>query len=217
MTSMPLSLKNVTVGHRKPLTAGVDLDVAPSEFVTLMGENGIGKSTLIDCLMGLASPLSGEILFWGKPNEGRHRSIINQSVGWVISQHETYPLFTTIDGFFDSIAPLYPSWNWDVCERLCRDFELDTKKRLVHLSMGEHSKVRLVKALSFEPRLIILDELTANLSPASKEVLLAALLDMFASREMSVLYVSHSKEEAIMLSDRVLYLDREGLKTMGGK
>ena len=217
MTSMPLALKNITIGHRKPLTASFDLEVAPSEFVTLMGENGVGKTTLIDCLLGLASPLTGEIRFWGKPNSGAYRSVINQSVGWVISQQESYPLFTTIDGLLDSIAPLYPSWNWELCERLCKDFELDTQKRLVHLSMGEHSKVRLVKALSFEPRLIVLDELTANLSPTSKEVLLAALLDMFSAREMSVLYVSHSKEEAVKLSDRVLYLGKGGLKTMGGK
>jgi ABC-2 type transport system ATP-binding protein len=217
ISQLPLYLKNISVGYRNPLASDINLEIAPREFVTVMGENGFGKTTLVDCLMGLSSPLSGDIRFWGRLYSGQFRHEINQRVGWVISQKENYPLFSTVDVFLKRIAPLYTTWNWDFCHRLCKAFELDTRKKLFHLSMGEHSKVRLVKALSFEPSLIVLDELTANLSPSSKESLLAALLDLFSSKKMSVLYVSHSNEEAVKLSDRIFEMKADGLKLVGGQ
>jgi len=216
-SSLSLELRNVAVGYKQPLASNVSLEIRPKEFVTLMGENGCGKTTLIDCIMGNLQPLKGQILFWGQENTGPFRVSINQKVGWVISQKENYPLMLTIERFLARIATHYPTWNWDFCNRLCKAFDLDTRKKLFHLSLGEHSKVRLIKALSFEPSLIILDELTANLSPKSKDSLLASLLDLFASREMSILYICHSNEEAIKLSDRIYEMTKNGLRLTGGQ
>ncbi|MES2964015.1 MAG: ATP-binding cassette domain-containing protein, partial [Bdellovibrionota bacterium] len=75
----PLELTNVSFGYRrKPLFEGVNLTVAPGEFVTIMGENGAGKSTLIDCLLGHSDPRSGSIRFWGRENRGAARAEILQ-------------------------------------------------------------------------------------------------------------------------------------------
>lgn len=218
MTSpLPLQISNLSVGFQKPLASNINLTVGKNEFITLMGENGCGKTTLIDCLMGVEQPLKGEVLFWGRPNFGPNRKSINEQVGWVVSQKENYPLHFSVEKLLHTIADFYPTWNWALCRKLCSSFELDTKKRLFHLSMGEQSKVRLVKAISFEPSLIILDELTANLSPSSKQSLLASILDLFASKRMSVLYVCHSSEEAIRLSDRSYEMTEAGLRLIGGQ
>ena len=167
--------------------------------------------------MGFTPVLAGEILYWGKPYAGANRAWINQRVGWVISQKEHYPLFSNIDSLFKNIAPLYPTWNWSLCDRLCTEFKLDRNKRLLQLSLGEQSKVRLIKALSFEPSLVVLDELTANLSPSSKQALLESILGLFASKPMSILYISHSNEEAVQLSDRILELKTDGFHVVGGQ
>ena len=94
---------------------------------------------------------------------------------------------------------------------LVQRFQLDGSKTLTSLSLGEQSKIKLIKALAFKPDLLVLDELTANLSPDSKQVILQELLDQFSLRTMSVLYVSHSNEEAMRLSDAVYQLTANGL------
>ncbi len=84
------------------------------------------------------------------------------------------------------------------------------------MSMGEHSMVRLVKAISFEPSLLVLDELSAILSPNSKESLLSAILSLFANRKVSDFYICHSREEALRLLDRIYEMTTSGLQIKGG-
>jgi ABC-type cobalamin/Fe3+-siderophores transport system ATPase subunit len=86
MNLSPLQIKSLSWGFKKPLSQGIDLTVNENEFVTIMGENGCGKTTLIDCLMGLHNPQTGEIAFWGNEYKGSKIGKINQKVGWVISQ-----------------------------------------------------------------------------------------------------------------------------------
>ncbi|MES2964014.1 MAG: hypothetical protein V4760_08990, partial [Bdellovibrionota bacterium] len=112
---------------------------------------------------------------------------------------------------------LYSKWNHELFSKLASEFNLDLKSRIGTLSSGEASKFRLLKAVSFEPKLLILDELTANLSPQSKEAITRLLLDRFSSGEMSVLYVCHSTDEALRLSDRVLTLTKNGLQQGASK
>jgi ABC-type multidrug transport system ATPase subunit len=136
---------------------------------------------------------------------------------WAGSSHKKYPLHLNVGQYLYIVSQNYDSWDDDLCEKLCTDFELEKSKRLIHLSMGENSKVRLVKALSFQPSLVILDELTANLSPKSKEALTRSLIELFSERKMSVLYICHSDEEAIRLSDRIYLMEKNGLKQTGGQ
>ncbi|MEZ4740978.1 MAG: ABC transporter ATP-binding protein [Bdellovibrionota bacterium] len=203
MSQHHLKLSNLSFGYKKTLTKEINLSIHENEFITIMGENGCGKTTLIDCLMGLHKPYSGSITFWGEVYEDSSIKNINQKVGWVISQKENYPLHLNVEQYLKIVSQTYKHWNWTLNEKLCHSFELDKKKRLSHLSMGENSKVRLVRALSFKPALIILDELTANLSPKSKDSLTKELIRLFSSEKMSILYICHSNEEALRLSDRI--------------
>ncbi len=208
----PLVIQDLNIGFDKSLFANLHLKIKEKEFVTLMGENGVGKTTLIDTLMGYKKQAAGSIYFWGQDFSGNARSQINQKVGWVVSHQEVYPVGLSIEGLFNSIKPLYPTWDSTLESELVNRFKLNLQKKMCHLSLGERSKVKLIKALAFRPQLLILDELTANLSQESKEVILGALLDLFATSKMSVLYISHSKDEALRLSDRVIYLTTSGLK-----
>jgi ABC-2 type transport system ATP-binding protein len=210
--SLPLEIRNLSVKFNKPLFEGVNLVVHRKQFITLMGENGSGKTTLLDCIMGCLKPQSGEILFWGRKHQGADRRVINSKVGWVVSQKENYPPLMTVEKLLSEVAKIYPSWNKQLCDKLLESFQLDRTKKLMSLSMGENSKVRLIKAISFEPQLLVLDELTANLSPDSKKSMIDTLIDLFASLELSVLYVCHSKEEAVHLSDEIYILRPDGLK-----
>lgn len=206
-----LEIRNLAAGYATPIFQDVDLTIEARQFVTIMGENGSGKTTLLDCLMGFKTPTWGEALFWGEKNEAAARKPIQERVGWVVSQPEAFPPWLRVKDIIGSISPLYPSWDDELYRRLAVRLQLDTNKRIGHLSMGEGSKFRLIKAIAFQPELLILDELTANLSPDSKKAIIEVLLDRFASCEMSVLYVCHSSDEAIRLSDQIFDLTPSGL------
>jgi ABC-type multidrug transport system ATPase subunit len=206
----PLRVSGLSLAFKRPLFSNVNLEVANGQFVTIMGENGSGKTLLIDTLMGYRQPARGEVQFWGK-NFSENRIELNQKIAWVVSHKEDYPLGLSVERFFASISEFYPTWDWQLVRDLYRDFELDRKKNLSILSLGENSKVKLIKALAFKPELLILDELTANLSPRSREIILNALIKAFCEKKMSVLYVCHSSEEAVRLSDQILVLTKDGL------
>lgn len=213
---LPLEIKNLAAGYDKPLFENLNLTIEPRQFVTIMGENGSGKTTLLDCLMGLTRPLAGEIRFWSMKNESAERVEIQRKVGWVSSQAEAFPPWVRLKEMLGAIAPLYPTWDENLCRSLAEQMQLDLNKRVGHLSLGEASKFRLIKSIAFQPRLLVLDELTANLSPDSKQIMIETLLSQFASTELSVLYICHSNDEAIRLSDRMYVLGVDGLTLKQG-
>jgi ABC-2 type transport system ATP-binding protein len=213
---IPLSVQDLSVGFSKPIFEKLNIEIQEKEFVTLMGENGVGKTTLIDTLMGYRSPYTGIVRFWGEEFSGDLRATINQKVGWVISHPEIYPAGLSIEGLLTSIKGLYSAWDNSLELKLANAFNLDLRKKLTHLSLGERSKVKLIKAIAFRPQLLVLDELTANLSQESKQAILEVLIDLFANSQMAILYISHSKDEALKLSDRVVYLTPSGLSSERG-
>lgn len=207
-----LSVRDLTVRiGKRQIFSNVSFNLAQGQFVTLMGENGVGKTTLLETLFGLRDSMAGQVLFFGKPLKDWETGDLNSLVAWVPSSPEEYPSGLTITDLIDSIKRMYPSWNEELCSRLCQEFSLDLRKDLSTLSMGEHSKVRLIKALSFEPHLLVLDELTANLSQASKDAVLRAIIELFAKTKMAVLYVCHLREEAVKLSDQILEMKSNGV------
>lgn len=212
----PLEISDLSLKIGKEfILKDVNLEVKKHEFITLMGENGAGKTMLIDSVMGFMAPSSGVIKFWNKEFKKDDRLTINQKVGWVISHRETYPLGLTIRGLFDSIKHFYKNWDDELVLKLADDFKLNLNKELFYLSLGERSKVKLLKALAFHPELVILDELTSNLSPNSKGVILETIIDLFSKSEMSVFYISHFEDEASKLSDKIITLNTYGMIERG--
>ena len=206
-TELPLAIENVTIHiGGKPLLQNLNLQLQPRQFISLMGENGIGKTCLLETIGGIRKPAQGKILFWGEQMSSHPRQDFYNKVGWVTSTPESYPWGTRVCELFDLMKLIYPRWNQNLALEFGDQFKLSPTKRLADLSLGEQSKVRLLKAISFEPKLLLLDELTANLSPPSKDAVLSVIIDLFSRLEMSILYVCHTQEEAMRLSDRIYEL-----------
>lgn len=203
----------IELGHLK--LSIDDLSIARGEFITIMGENGCGKTTFLDCLFGSKQPRRGAMKMVGQVNSPTNRGSINSQTGWVLSGKEDYPVKTTIRRFLDEISTFYETWDKSLESRLLSDFELVEDKKLTELSLGEQSKLKLLKALCFHPKLLILDELTANLSPKSQETIIETIIELFSENNMGVLCISHFKDEAWKMSDRIYEISNQKLKIMG--
>lgn len=209
--SSVLSLENLKVGYSKPLFENLNLEINESEFVTIMGENGSGKSTLIKTILGLMKQEEGDIRFWGEVLDEKNHESVFQKLGVVLSGRESGLSPVGISDYLKELSKFYPSWDNKLMMKFFLEFDLDPSKKFYQLSLGEFSKVKLIRALSYRPKLLILDELTANLSARSKEVVLKHLIEEFSEHQMAVLYISHFKEEASRISDRVFDLSEKGL------
>ncbi len=208
----PLQIRGLSVRHGKTqLLSNINLDVHAGEFVSLMGENGAGKTTLLHAILGYERIDTGQILLWGEKLGDADPVRLYSRTAFVTSSPEIYPTGATIGDLIRSLPLLYPKWNQALARSLLEGFKLRESQALNRMSLGEGTKVRLLKALSIEPELLLLDELTANLSPDSKNVVTSVLIDLFARKMMAVLYICHSADEALSLSDRVLSLDQTGI------
>lgn len=213
---IPLEITDLSIhAGKRQLFSKVNLAIQPGEFVSLMGENGVGKTTLLETLLGYRQPTSGNISFWGMNLNDTSSAHLLSRIGYVTSTPERYPLGSTISDLFQSLEVIYPTWNHELSQFLLEGFKLRANQSLNGMSLGENTKVRLIKALAFEPDLLLLDELTANLSPNSRKTMLSALFDLFNKKKVAVLYVCHSPEESVSLSDRIVVLSAQGLKERG--
>jgi energy-coupling factor transport system ATP-binding protein len=198
---VPVSLSNV--GFRYPGTSadalsGVTLDVRPGELVALLGDNGSGKSTLARLLAG-RPPTSGEIRRPGGAGLGRPGG-----TAMVMQHPETQILGVRVAD--DIVWGLHDADGVDVTGLLesvglggMEDRETST------LSGGELQRLAVAAALARQPRLLISDESTAMVDSAGRRSLMALLGGLPASRDMSVVHVTHRREE-VASADRTLRL-----------
>ncbi|HLI01284.1 MAG TPA: ABC transporter ATP-binding protein [Acidimicrobiales bacterium] len=180
---------------------GLDLEVAAGEIVGLIGANGAGKTTTVECVQGLRRPDRGTISVFGldpRADSDRLRRLVGsqlQSAGLPdrLRVGEAVRLFGGREG-------------QDLLER----FGLDARRRspFAGLSGGERQRLFLVLALVSHPRLVILDELTQGLDPASRRGVWAAIGGL-RTQGTTVLLVTHELDEAEALCDRVVAM-RDG-------
>lgn len=198
----------------------VDFDVKRGEVMALVGENGAGKSTLIKLLGGVHRPDGGTIVFDGKEtifNSTQESQESNISV--IYQEFNLVPDLSVAENIFIGREPksaggLLINWkklNADAKNILDRlDSDIDTKKYVADLPVAERQMTEIAKALSFESKLIIMDEPTATLT--DKEVRkLFEIVKKLREEGVSIIYISHRMEEAFELSDRITVL-RDGEK-----
>jgi general nucleoside transport system ATP-binding protein len=187
----------------------IDLDLFPAEIHALLGENGAGKSTLVKVMYGLIQPSGGELRWLGQriilagPSEARALGI-----GMVFQHFSLFENLTVAENVALGLAPTDSFAA--ISERLAETarvygLPLDPKREVWRLSVGERQRIEIVRALMQNPKLLILDEPTAVLTPQEADQLFI-VLDRIKGEGRGILYISHKLDEVKRLCDTATIL-----------
>ncbi|MBL8837154.1 MAG: ABC transporter ATP-binding protein [Alphaproteobacteria bacterium] len=188
---------------RPPVLLDVDLDIAENEFVTLIGRSGCGKTTLLNIVAGLVEATSGTVAVDGAPVTGPGRG-----KGMVFQQHALFPWLTARRNieFGAKSRGLDPQAAHAEADQLLSLIGLSAygDKYPNQLSGGMQQRVAIARALALDPHILLMDEPFGALDEITRIEMQDELLRVWQSRRKTVVFVTHSITEALMLSDRII-------------
>lgn len=214
MSDPALRMHGVSFGYPRgaPVLEGVGLEIRPGEAVGLFGSNGAGKSTLLRLAMALEQPVAGLVETLGLPTRGRHPENLAPRAGFLFQQPERQ-LFASSVRAECSLAPSLAGWGAGrIAESVAgvlKELGL-TETALEHpydLPLPRRRLVALAAILSADPDLILLDEPTAALDLASRELVIGAVRER-ARRGKAVLAITHDPGFAHEALGRGILLER---------
>lgn len=215
MDNPMISIRNVHKSFDMPegtlrVLDGISLDVAPEEFVCLLGYSGCGKSTLLRLVAGLEPVDSGEICVDGVPHSkpGREALLLfqdfNQLFPWkTVLKNVMYPLLATRTAGKDAARKQ--------AEALLDSVGLaDFKNSYPHqLSGGMKQRAAVARALAVKPKVLLMDEPFAALDAVTRAHLQNLTRQICSEHHVTVLFVTHSVEEAVLLGDRIVVMNNK--------
>jgi ABC-2 type transport system ATP-binding protein len=178
-------------------------EVEPGHIVGLVGPNGAGKTTLLETVAGLRPSQSGRMRVFGH-DPWDEPSIVRSSLGYM---SDDVPVFVMrVAALLKLVSGYYPRWDAALAQALVDRFGLDLSQRTDKLSKGQGARLRLVLALSFRPRVLLLDEPATGMDLAGRRALVQSVLEVCREAEGSVVLSSHQLSDVERLCDRLLVL-----------
>jgi len=209
-----IKCKDLNISQGAFVLSNLNFQIEKGEYVVLMGKTGCGKTTLLEVICGLRKLGSGEI--WLNNNEISNYVPAQREIGYVPQDGALFKNMTIAQ----NIGFALKMRKWPKNEIKKRVVELAQLlgieyllEREAHdLSGGEKQRVALARALSFYPNFLCLDEPLSALDDATKEEMFHLLLELKKNLEITVLHISHAKEDALKLADKVLLLDNGAIQ-----
>ncbi|HZL60701.1 MAG TPA: ABC transporter ATP-binding protein [Pseudolabrys sp.] len=209
-SSAQLCLRGVTrvfpaVEQQKPLHAlgPLDLDLRRGEFFSVVGPSGCGKSTLLDLIAGLARPTAGTITFEGRPVAGE----VPDGIGVVFQEDASFPWLSVYDNAAFALRRAGMAEK-DIRERVDPTLAIVGLHSFAgaypaQLSGGMRQRLCIARTLVTRPRLLLLDEPFGALDQQTRLLMGDELLDLWRLTDATVFLITHSLDEAALLSDRI--------------
>jgi NitT/TauT family transport system ATP-binding protein len=199
--------KIFTSGDRKDPVAAVQnisLTIHPERFVAVLGPSGCGKTTLLRLADGLIAPDTGAISIFGKPPRP------GPDIGFVFQSFRLIPWATVAQNIEFALMDLGLS-KAERAERIGRHIDLVGLSRVADaypatLSGGMRQRVALARALAPDPRVLLMDEPFASIDAQTRELMQVELMRIWAQLRSTVMFVTHSVDEAILLADQIVLL-----------
>ncbi len=199
--------------HRVEVLKDLSLSVERGEKVVIVGQSGVGKSTLLHVLGALDRPSGGAVLFDGVDlaalGDGELAEFRNREVGFIFQFHHLLPDFTALE---NTMMPgLIRGMSWGDAATRARAVlvQVGLERRLKHkpgeLSGGEQQRVAVARAIVLSPRVVLADEPTGNLDPSTAEDVHRLLAELNRAQGITLVIVTHN-DALTALADRSLRL-----------
>lgn len=198
-----LEINNLCKSYDKFALKNINLTVPKGSIVGLVGKNGVGKSTTINCVFDIVKKDSGDILFYGESFE--NKALKNQ-VG-VVFDTLAYSGEITIKKLTKVLNDIYEEFNTTLFDKYITHFELPNNKKLKTFSRGMTMQLSIAVALSHNAKLLILDEATAGLDPVKREEILDIFLDFIQNEDNAILMSSHITSDLEKVADYITFID----------
>ena len=212
MSKAILECNGIAAGYVKGLNIlqGVDLVVSEGEIVSIIGPNGAGKSTLLKAIMGLINVSAGRFYINGtdKTNLPTHK-IVNQGIGYVPQVENVFPSLTIEENLEIGAWSLNKSRKSTIKKTL-EDFPMlneRKKEKAGNLSGGQRQILALARSLVTSPKLLLLDEPSAGLSPVAINEVFTTIKEI-NDKGVSILLVEQNAKRALSFSNRGYVLDQ---------
>ncbi|WP_290899587.1 ABC transporter ATP-binding protein [Ferroglobus sp.] len=211
---MALEIRNVkkSFGNLKVLD-GVSFEVEKGEFACIVGESGCGKTTLLKIVAGLVKADEGEVLYDGK-------ELKTEDIAFVFQDDRLLPWRTALENVMFSLEMRMRELDKKRREEIARSFlELAGLKGFEdyyphQLSGGMRQRVGICRALAVNPKVLLMDEPFASLDAQTRNRMQLELLKIWEKRRKTILFVTHSVDEAVFLADKVVILSPRPAKVL---
>lgn len=183
----------------------VTFAVPAGSICAVLGPNGAGKTTLLETLLNLLEPSAGNAQVLGCDSRRLGPDQLAQ-VGYV-SENQKVDDRLRIGDLLELVRGLYPTWDPVLEQKLLRTFDLPLERRFKALSRGMRIRALFVAALSFRPKLLVLDEPFSGLDPLMRDDLVSTVLDLALEEGRTILLSSHDVDEVERIANRVIFLE----------
>ena len=202
-----LELRDVETAYgASQVLFGVTLDIAASQVVSLLGRNGMGKTTTVKSIMGLCVPKAGEIRFDGKPVRGLPSyRIAKAGIGLVPEGRQVFPNLTVRENLVATATR--GAWTLDRVFELFPQLKARQSNYGNQLSGGEQQMLAIGRALMTNPRLLILDEATEGLAPLIRQEIYRSI-ERLKAEGLSILVIDKDVRALSKVADRHYVLEK---------
>lgn len=202
MTDYVAKITDLHVRRRSFEVDGVSLALSRGSVVGLVGPNGAGKTTTIRALLGLLIPESGDVEVFGH-SAGAPQALARTGI---VLDHPTAAPEWRVNSFGRRLAPFYPGWDERQFGELLDRLSVPPEQRVSELSRGQGVKLSLAVALAQSPELLILDEPSSGLDPASRRQIGDLIREFMLDPTHTVLFSTHITADLDRLADELVVL-----------
>ena len=203
-----LALRHVSAGYGETVVLeDINLELAPGESVSVIGRNGVGKTTLLATVMGHTTLHAGEVMLGG---DGLNRVPIfrraRRGLGWVPQEREVFPSLSVRENLTIGARPGH--WTLERVFELFPNLGTRLSNMGNQLSGGEQQMLSIARALLTNPSVLLMDEPTEGLAPVIVESLAAVLQRLRAESALSIVLVEQNSRVALAFSPRTVVMDK---------